>query len=329
MAPGIMEDLLRVTGPIRPEKYQIDITADNFVAATEQQVQFRYDKALNNPKQFLIDLVPEMLTRLSHLNGPDAMRALALTLKRANQGDLLLYSGQPTMQQHIVELGWDGGIQPITDDGVAVVDTNLGGGKTDRVIDERVRVSVRVEGTLLYHDVIVTRTHHGTKGDILTGDTNRDFVRVYAPSTAQYIGITGSSVPPKDFFQPAGPSTKPTKLLTEVEGQTLLDESTGIRLTNESGRKVFGAWSLLSPGETQSLTFTYTTPLTTGSLKQWKFDWQHQPGAPVRSWEMVFTAPHGQKITDGTVGGQLTNGQRTLTWVTDSTTSRSFEIRLK
>ena len=327
LTPGIMEDLLGLTGPVRPARYQVDITAENFVAATEQQVEFGYDKALNNPKQFLIDLVPLMLEKLSRLNGPDALRATALTMKRANQGDLLFYSSQDDLQSAIRGLGWDGALLPVNGDYLAVVDTNLGGGKTDRVTDERVRTTVTLDGSLLRHEVAVTRTHRGQAGDKLNGFANRDFIRVYAPPAAQLVGINGATIPDAGFFLEPEASAKLTSDLLKNEGQTLVDQANGYRITNESGRKTFGAWSRIEPGQTQTVIFTYTTPAPSGGgPATWNLTWQHQPGAPLRSWQAVFNLPKGKNVRGTAPGATISNGKRTATFTSDSTISRSFSV---
>ncbi len=327
LTPAVMEDLLRITGPLRPPKYQIDISAENFVAATEQQVQFGYDKALNNPKQFLIDLVPVMIEKISRLAGPDSLRALALTMKNANQGNFLFYSSDSAQQKAIEGLGWDGGILPVNGDYLAVVDENLGGGKTDRSIDEKVKSEVTLDGAFLKHVVSVTRKHNGKVGDKLTGDTNKDFMRVYAPLDAQFIGISGATIPDANFYQASPATAKLPALLKETEGQTLVDQTNGYRITHESGRMVMGAWSMLKPGDSQTLVFTYTTPApTTGT---WNLTWQHQPGAPIRQWATVFNLPSGKKMTAASAGGKLSGNQRTVTFTSNSLLSRSFSATYK
>lgn len=330
ITPGVMEDLLTITGPVRPANYQVDITAENFVDATEQQVEFGYDKAKNNPKQFLIDLVPLMLEKISQLNSPDALRALAMVLKRANQNDLLLYSRHDALQSSIVQLGWDGSLPSVEGDSLAVVDSNLGGGKTDRVIEEDVVTTVTVDGNVLRHEVAVTRTHRGKENDLLHGSTNKDFIRVYAPADAAYVGVSGATVPGPDYFLTPDPAARISPQLQAAEGQTLVDDANGIRITHESGRLVIGAWSRIAPGEKQTVTFTYTTPAPTGEGERlWRFYWHHQPGAPIRDWQVVFKLPENQRIIEASASGKVSGNNRTAEFNTDSTTSRTFSVRYR
>lgn len=327
LTPQLMEDLLRITGPLRPAKYQVDVTADNFVRATEQQVEFGYDKAANNPKQFLIDLVPTLLQKLSTLSGPDGLKALAVFLRGADRDNLTLYSRDPAMTKIISAVGWDGQVATPSGDYLAVVDTNLGGGKTDRVIRETVEAKVTVESGQLRHEVTVSRRHGGQVGDRLTGVTNTDFIRVYAPADAQFVSISGATPAGDIAFQSPDPAAKLTGELLAAEGQTLVDPQQGYRITHESGKTVFGAWSRLVPGQDQSVTFRYTTPLPSGEKqKTWQLYWQHQPGAPTRTWTVSFDAGRQGKIASTLSTVQTSVSGRQAIFKTDSTYNRTFGV---
>ena len=51
---------------------------------------------------------------------------------------ILFYFFDPHLQQTIENYGWSGEIKKATWDYLMVVDTNIGGGKTDRVIKEKI-----------------------------------------------------------------------------------------------------------------------------------------------------------------------------------------------
>ncbi len=318
--PQLMESLLKITGPIRPQNYHVDITADNFVRATEQQVEFGYDKAVNNPKQFIIDLVPAMIEKMKTLPPGEGLRAALTAMAEADQQNLMIYSRSQALQSAVKQLGWDGAVPTVTGDSLAIVDTNLGGGKTDRIIRTDVKVQVVDDGSELQHTVSLVRHHAGKKNDALTGFINKDFIRVYAPSNAQFVSISGSTVPDaKFFFTPSAGATTPASV-AKAEGQTLIDPQNGTRITHESGRTVFGAWSVVEPGEDQTVVFTYTTPRPTGN--SWSLYWQHQPGAPTRDWRLSYQTANGHSIQSAPSG--KVQG-RTVTWSTTSDTNQLFE----
>lgn len=325
ISPPVMESLLAITGPLRPEHYQVDVTADNFVRATEQQVQFGYDKALNNPKQFLIDLLPALVKRIASLPARDGWRAILTMLEQGQQANLMMVSRDQAMSTAIDQLGWDGTLAQASDDYLAVVDENLSGSKTDRVTDERVHVTVTTDGVLRKHVVAVTRKHNGSLTDVLTKYTDRNFIRVYAPANAQLVSITGQSTPdPAWFNAPASGARLSAKLLA-AEGSTLIDPQSQTRITHESGRTVFGAWSVIGPGQNQAITFTYTTPVN--DAKQWSLVWQKQPGVTQRTWKLSFTPSSGQGITAVSRGGTVAAGH-VATFSTNSDLTQGFTVKL-
>lgn len=324
LTPAIVEQLLTITGPVRPDGYGIDITSDNFVSATELQVEFGFDRALNNPKEFLIDLVPVLFQRLATLGPVEATSAFASTMQALTQANVLLYSEDADLETILDRLGWSGRILPSTQDYLAVIDTNLGGGKTDRTIETSVKVDATIQAETVRHVVTVTRTHTGKRSDPLHGQTNRDFLRVYVPSQAQFVSITGGSQPPDDMFYDPVETALPSEKLKQVEGSIFVDGGNQYRLTEESGLRVYGAWSLLEPGQSQTINFTYTTPL---SGDTWQLVWQKQPGAQNRDWTVAASLEQGQ--IDAASPSPIHQGKRDVSWKTTSVTNQTFSLTRK
>ncbi len=322
LTPALVEDLLRLTGPITPQGYQTEITADNFVRATELQVEFGYDIALNNPKEFLLDLIPALFKAMTKFTAPEALQAVAITLTQAAESNVLITSRATAVQDAVTRLGWDGAlVTPKTGDSLAVVDTNLGGGKTDRVIDTAVAVTADIKSDVVNYTVAVHRQHHGQTDDPLTGQTNRDFIRVYAPASATFKNVSGAATLPAGFYMTPADETQRSKKLDQAEGKILVEPDRGLRITEESGRKVFGAWSLLAPGKSDTLTFTFSTPRTD---TDWSLTWQKQPGAPSRDWQVTAKLAKGAIRSYSPTSGQ--SQKQSVSWKTDSSVSRVFSL---
>lgn len=325
VTPTVIEDLLKLTGPLTVPGYDLQINADNFLRTTENQVENNYNKLANNPKQFIVDLFPVMLNAVTTLPPGDAFKAAATVLSRIDQHDIMFTSRDSSTQAVIDGLGWSGRLPETTHDSLAVVDTNLGGGKTDRVIDESVHVTLSYDGTNILHQVAITRTHHGQSGDPFSGTTNRDFIRIYTPPNAQLAGITGATIPAEDFYLPAEPGAKRSGLLTNTEKQVLIDPATGARISHENDRTVFGAWSVLPVGATQTITFSYTTPfVATNGGTPWTMSWTKQPGATLRKWQVTFQATKGVSLNVAPTGIPMKTDHDSVTWTTDSTVPRAF-----
>ncbi|MBI2984582.1 MAG: DUF4012 domain-containing protein [Candidatus Kerfeldbacteria bacterium] len=329
LSPAVVEDLLRLTGPLRPPGYDVAVTADNFVRATEQQVELKFDRALNNPKQFILDLIPVLLQSVGSLPTAEALEAVVTILSHAAQANIMLASEDPDFGQTVAELGWNGAVIQTDGDYLSVVDSNLGGGKTDRVVTENVDIAVTLDSGLLRHTVKVTRVHGGQADDPLGFQPNHDFLRIYVPASAQLGSITGASTPPAGFFQTASPGTTPSSKLQRAEGQVLVDSTNHFRFSAENGKRVFGAWSLLPPGQQQTITFTYTVPfdqITDHGL--WNMIWQKQPGTVERRWTLSFD-PGSRKVREFAPLASSQRDGRQAVWVTTSERSRQFQVVLK
>lgn len=323
VTPQLVEDLLRITGPIKPAGYTTEVTADNFVRATELQVEFGYSRELNNPKEFLLDLVPELITRLSSISAPKAFQVAATVMTNAAEQNLMITSETSDLQQTIHNLGWSGQLVETTDDYLAVVDSNLGGGKTDRVIQVRNALEVVRTENGLEHRLVITRQHNGQAGDQLTGSTNRDFIRVYVPPTADLIGIEGASRPATSMFLPAEPGAVRMESLQGVEGNVLIDQANHYRFTQESGRQVFGFWSLLPVGEEQTITVRYRLPWSSDQA-DWRLIWQKQPGAPQRTWSVLYRDE--DRNLRQAFPQPKRDAKHEVLWETNSDISRGFSI---
>ncbi|MBI3573299.1 MAG: DUF4012 domain-containing protein [Candidatus Kerfeldbacteria bacterium] len=330
LTPQIVETLLKITGPIGMPNYGVSVTADNFVAATEDQVEFHYDKAVNKPKQFLLDMMPALIGELSHLGGQQGFQAAASVIEQADEANLLFYSRDQKTEQAASSLAWAGDIGKPMGDFLAVTDSNLGGGKTDRVIQETISTNINLQPATIEHTVTIIRHHQGDPNNTLQNFTNRDFIRVYAPANATLTDISGESVPPDGFFFAPAPGTATPATLTAAEGQELLDPNRGIRVTHESGKTVFGAWSILPLGQQQTITFRYTTPRNPDiKSASYTLDWQKQPGAPTRTWTLAVTPPTGNSFATVEPASLAQAKGSTLTFKTDSQFSQTFGFVLK
>lgn len=303
--PGVMQDLLAITGPVELPAYGVTIDADNFVVTAQEQVEKKYDLRTNDPKKFIVDLIPVLADRLSKLSG-DAYPALLAALARAtSDGDLQIWSIDELTQRKIVDLGWSGSLPTSDSDFLELVNTNIGGGKTDGVMTERIRdrVSVAPDGTATV-TVEVTRTHGGSTGDPFTGSRNRTYHRLYVPRGSTFISATGFSTIPVEEYQKLPDGTTADKLLVSVEGRIIIDEASGTRINDEFGKTVFGNWTVIDPGQTATFSVSYRLPFKlNGALQRYGLTVGKQAGAAHQTFDFALTAPGGTKVVWNTVDG--------------------------
>lgn len=308
ITPTLFVRLLEATGPIDlTEKYGVVITSENMMRETLLAIQSKHDDP--KPKQIIADLVPLVLDRLFSGDANAKLAALAAFDGALREKDLQLYETDRATQEALAQLGWDGAVLPAERDALMVVDTNIGGGKTDGVIDELIEHHAIIDSDgSVEVTVNVTRTHHGTADDPLTGVRNVDFVRFYVPKGSVFVRADGfERMDPKRFQVPDADATVDRDLV-DVEGRATIDELTGTRTSEEFGRTVFANWLGVSPGESVTASLTYRLPFTVrpgrlfGSRSaSYTVLFQRQAGALGRfvrstvsyptSWTVTYAAP--------------------------------------
>lgn len=264
ITPELLQDLLKVTGPIDMPEYGKIINADNFMEETQQEVEVDYDKELNQPKKFLADLTPKILDKVMSEKG---IGSVLQTLKAFNtalsEKHLLLYSRNYNIQKLISNQKWSGEILNTDKDYLSVINTNINGFKTDGVIDETVdhKSEIQSDGSIV-DTVSITRKHNGgnEKYD-WWNKVNGDWMRVYVPDGAKLLEVSGQTrefVPPALDYQSLGFKKDPQ--IQAEDDSARIDEESGTKIYDENNKTVFANWVYVSPGESMTVTYKYALP---------------------------------------------------------------------
>lgn len=264
LTPTVIQKLLALTGPITLDEYGVTLDADNFMALVQDQVEFKYDKQENRPKKILADLVPLLLDRLTALRDVGQVKQAVSTLESMlNEKHILFYARNSEVETQIREAGWSGEVLATSGDYLSVINTNIGGYKTDGVIDQSIdhRAEIQADGSIV-DTVTITRKHTGgsTPYDFWNR-VNADYMRVYVPSGSTLLGVSGQTRetvnPPLDYAA-LHFATDPD-VAAEEHGVTV-DPKTGTRIYVQSDKTVFANWVYVSPGETATVTYSYRLP---------------------------------------------------------------------
>lgn len=264
LTPLVIRRLLEVTGPVEMPTYGVTITADNFMEVVQYEVEVDYDKKENKPKQILADLAPILLDML--FNASDAKTlagAVRVFEEGLNEKHILMYSRNREIASMIDEQGWSGRILDASKDYLSVVNTNINGYKTDGVIDETIHheAQIRDDGSVI-NTVTITRKHNGgfTSQD-WWNRVNANYMRVYVPKGSKLLSAEGHTrekiEAPLDYDKLG---FKRDQDIENEENNTVIDEATGTRISEENGKTVFGNWVYVSPQETVTVKYTYLLP---------------------------------------------------------------------
>ncbi|MBI2099511.1 DUF4012 domain-containing protein [Candidatus Uhrbacteria bacterium] len=261
LTTSVVQKLLQVTGPIEMPEYGKIITADNFWLETQKAVELEYDKEENRPKQFLADLAPKLIARLKS-NDPKTFFALAKALAETiGEKHFQIYLRDQSAQEKITHLGWGGEWRPTSGDSLAIVNTNVAGGKTDGIISEHIKHSAKVDedGSTVV-TVEVTRAHQGVKNELFRGVRNVDYVRIYVPEGSTLLESSGWRKPVQSLFNIIDENANPDTDLISADAGSAEEPATGTKISHEFGRTVFGNWIMVDPGETVTYKLAYRLP---------------------------------------------------------------------
>jgi len=310
LTPTVIERLLKITGPIAMPEYGVKLDADNFVALTQYEVEVNYDKAQNQPKKILADFAPKFLDKLSaeiENNNVEVLKVINDCLKEKH---ILLYFSDAELEKFVVNQGWGGELKESPQDYLAVVDSNIDGRKTDRVIDENIKLSSQIEPDGAVIDTLtVTRHHQGGVSQLdWFNHVNPDYLRAYLPKGAELISVSGQTKEivkaPIDYTQ-AG-----FKIDSDVavDEQTMwVDAGSGTQIFEETGKTVFGNWVYVSPGETVTLVYQYRLPYklnVSGRDINYSILAQKQSGSVGRQMEFEVIWPTGWRLSAWPAGGE-------------------------
>ncbi|MFA6183645.1 MAG: DUF4012 domain-containing protein [Parcubacteria group bacterium] len=272
LTPTVMQKLLAITGPIEMKDFGVVLTKDNFIESVQYEVEEDYDKEENRPKKILSDLAPILLDKL--FNSKDA-KTLAQTVnvfsEALQEKHILFYFSNNDLQKVISDLGWSGEILRTPNDYLSVINTNINGYKTDGVVEEKIdqQVDIGINGEIV-NTVIITRKHNGgnTQYD-WWNKVNDDYMRVYVPEGSTLLQVEGQTREiNEDVIDYKSLGFKEDADVKREESQMKIDDETGTRVYNESGKTVFANWVYVSPQEEVSVKYKYLLPFKIGDNKE-------------------------------------------------------------
>lgn len=277
LTPTVIERLLEITGPIDlTEKYGVIVDSDNFWEATKNVINennkldiANLKKATttpanqeNRPKKIIGDLTMKILEELpKKLNKDNIIKLLGIMDSNLSEKHILLYFTDNELQSGAEKYGWDGKIKQTQWDYLSVINTNIGGGKTDRKIRETIthQAEVKSDGTII-DSVEIKREHTGGKFEPFWGIRNVDWMRIYVPLGSRLIEADGFEKPDEIYFEkPDEIWTKDADVLKE-ENSKKKDELSGTKIYEEAGKTVFANWSMADPGQTIIIRLKYELP---------------------------------------------------------------------
>jgi len=273
LTPEVVMKLLAVVGPIDlTNAYGVVVTADNFLDVVQPIVEQK-QVPTTTPKQIIGDLTSKLLDQLAQTKTKDSWLAIVNIIEQSlNEKQLLLYFSDEQLENKVKEFGWDAALRQTPEDYLQVVNTNIGGGKSDRKIKQTLELSAAIlsDGSII-NNLTIIRDHQAVKGEAFSGVRNVDWLRVYVPQGSKLLTSEGWRRPDEVFFDYPEAAWELDDSLAN-ERAALTEESTGTLIYDEQGKTVFANWSMVDPGQAAVIKLTYKLPFKL-TLRQPAGDW--------------------------------------------------------
>lgn len=322
VTPDVLADLLRLTGPIPMPDYGVTITADNVTEETQRLVTYEYDRERNEPKAFIADLMPEVLNRITAMPRERWGELMETFVEALTKKHFLVYFRNEEAEAAVVQLGWGGALPELPQANAAVlvdhlgrVEANIGGHKTDTLIEQSVEHEVLIgpEGSANV-TLVVTRHHRGSKAGSVGVDpaedpaqkTNIVYERTFVPLGSELLearGFTKESDVPSVFANAAAYA----EFLTDGDVTALQKNNqahaSGLTIGTESGFTTLGGWVVTRPEETTvtvlryRLPFQLPRPSLLASILRYELLLSHQPGHLPILTRSSLRVPEGFRIS--------------------------------
>ncbi|NTV30650.1 DUF4012 domain-containing protein [candidate division WWE3 bacterium] len=285
---SLIRKVLEKTGSVYLDEYQEEVTAQNVFDRAQTHAEVGFKPGSTKKQDFLSALNSALLTKLAHLPSNQLKGLSEVIVRGLASRDIMIYSNESHIQELLKVSGLAGTL--ITNPGsdyLKVVDSNVGGNKSNYWVDRSTSYAVDVDRSGHLRGRLTIRwKHRGTSTTWPNGDY-KDYLRVYVPLGAQQIKI-----------EPAIPdqATYPSFERTVIEGLVEVPINT-----------------------TQEVVISYTLPDSIGFSQgnTYNLVWENESGMSGESVDFTMNLPGFLTTTDST------SIQKQLTWPTNITISVS------
>mgnify|MGYP001588847071 CR=1 FL=1 len=279
---SVINRLLSIIGPISEKNRGVVISKDNALATIQNIVEYGTEKKENKPKQILSDLAPLFIDNFKKMKAQAILPMLTNLQEALQEKEIQSYFTDENTENTMREFGWSGEILKTNpeQDYLFVVNTNIQGQKSDARIKQTIshQAVVQPDGTIL-DSVVISREHTGNKEEKMYGQTNIDYIRIYAPEGSELVRASGFTWPDEQGFRAPESWYKTDAMLSNLEKEIGIDDKSGTRITNEFGKTAFANWIITEPGQINQIQFVYKLPFKA---------WEQPEKVNLSNWAKIF-----------------------------------------
>lgn len=258
----LLPELLAVVGPVHLKDGTM-LDSDTALTTMRETINtVNADIATKSkPKEIITAAAPAIIETLKSDKSEHFLPLITAVLKGLERREIQLYARDPSIQKQLADFGWDGALRENPDgDFLSVVATNIGGQKTDALINQTIDHQAKIadDGTVTV-TVRISRAQRASS-KALEDAPNISYIRVYAPTGSTLVHAQGFSTPSEKMFQAPDQWEQEDLDLQRVEHERGFDPQSGTRITDELGHTAFGNWMITTPGASTEAVVSYTLP---------------------------------------------------------------------
>ncbi len=300
--PTVLEELLKITGPLTVDNVQFD--ASNVTEKLEYEVERAYDaKGIekHDRKQIIKPLLQALLGKLNIFF--DFNKYIKLTEDLIKEKQLMFYFSNEKLQKEIVQHDWTGEVKTSSTDYLLWVDANLSALKTDRVMERNLNYSIIQDTQGKYLATVEMNYKNIGKFDWRT-TRYRTYARIFVPLGSELIKAEGNMKTDRS----SEPGT--------------VDQGT------ELGKTWFGTFTAIEPGQTKTLKFSYYLATSTvAAIQTGNYNLMVQKELGTLSTGLTLNLNFGKNISTTKPAVIQEIGSQRYNYSTDLSVDRMFEIR--
>lgn len=304
ITPKIIEDILRLTGPLKLEKSKVTLTADNFLIEIQRLVQNGQEKNASYPKAVLQEAAPTLFETIASFDDEKRSALMGLVKQWGEERDVMVYLRDNNLQTFFDSLGISGKVyelpQAFSGDYFALVEANIGGNKTDLYMKHEALLQSQIDlDGLITNHLEITRDHEGNKAKYWWyKSANQSYLQIFTPLQARVKNIKGGikkTITPPTNYAKGGYVADP--LVREIESSTKqVFQYPQLETAIQSGKNVFATWSRVGVGEMVKIIVDYERrlPLPPKDGMRYEFVLEKQAGSE-REYHVELHAPLGYR----------------------------------
>ena len=188
---NMMKDIMTLVGDIKLDNYNTTLNKDNIIDEIQTIISSKRNLS-NTPKVIIKDLFKIISDKVLNEQSFDLEKSYKIFDNATKSKQIQLYSKNKDTQNSITGLGVSGNISNNNKDQdyLAIVETNINGGKTSQYIERSVNEEMQILSNGEIIKTVKIKKEYKKSNTIFDGK-NIEFMRVYVPKGSSLISIYG------------------------------------------------------------------------------------------------------------------------------------------